>query len=182
MLHYNRVPHHLGQIAPLAQDARLGAGLRQGDNNLAPTKISTIQVNLNKAHGAQVELLNKINKLKSYIALVTEPYCYKKSLSIPPKNSHVLPTNRKEHPRAAIFSSKDIIIHEVSELCHRDMAIGITKLEGRTTVLVSLYLDINQSPVPDFLVKALEYSRSRGYSMLIAVSYTHLTLPTIYTV
>ena len=100
-----------------------------------PTEISVIQVNLNKAHGAQVELLNKINKLKSYITFVTEPYCYKKSLSIPPKNSHVLPTNRKEHPRAAIFSSKDIIIHEISELCHRDMAIGITKLEGRTCLL-----------------------------------------------
>ena len=89
------------------------------------------------------------------------------------------------------------------------MAIGITKLEGRTTVLVSLYLDINHSPAPDFFIKALEYSRTRGYSMLIGsdtsshstlwgketntrgeqledlidtynpVSYTHLTLPTI---
>ena len=43
------------------------------------------------------------------------------------------------------------------------MAIGITKLEGRTTVLVSLYLDINHSPVPDFFIKALEYSKNRGY-------------------
>ena len=50
----------------------------KGDDKLIPTKIQAIQVNLNKAHGAQVELLNKINKLKSYIAFVTEPYCYKK--------------------------------------------------------------------------------------------------------
>ena len=57
------------------------------------------------------------------------------------------------------------------------MAIGITKLEGRTTVLVSLYLDINQSPVPDFFVKALEYSKSRGYSMLIGSdTNSHSTL------
>ena len=27
-----------------------------------------------------MELLNKINRLKSYIAFVTEPYCYKKAL------------------------------------------------------------------------------------------------------
>ena len=153
------------QIAPLAQVTRSGAGTGKGDDILIPTKIQAIQVNLNKAHGAQVELLNKINRLKSYIAFVTEPYCYKKSLSIPPKNSHVLPTNRKEHPRAAIFSSKDVVINEISELCHRDMAIGITKLEGRTTVLVSLYLDINHSPLPDFFVKALEYSKNRGYSI-----------------
>ena len=101
----------------------------------------------------------------------------KKNLSIPPKNSYVLPTNRKEHLRAAIFTSKDIIINEISELCHRDMAIGITKIEGRTTVLVSLYLDINQSPVPDFFIKALEYSRTRGYSMLIGSdTNSHSTL------
>ena len=131
-----KVPLRINKGAPLAQVARRQAGDGKGDGNLIPTKISVIQVNLNKAHGAQVELLNKINKLKSYIAFVTEPYCYKKSLSIPPKNSHVLPTNRKEHPRAAIFSSKGIIVNEISELCHRDMAIGITKLEGRTTVLV----------------------------------------------
>ena len=90
--------------------------------------------------------------------MLLNPTAIKKSLSIPPKNSHILLTNRKEHPRAAISSSKDIVINEISELCHRD--IGITKLEGRTTVLVSLYLDINQSPIPDFFVKALEYSLS----------------------
>ena len=164
-------------VIPLALASRTSAGARQGDDRIVSTKINIIQVNLNKAHGAQVELLNKINKLGSYIAFVTEPYCYKKNLSIPPKNSYVLPTNRKEHPRAAIFSSKDIVINEISELCHRDMAIGIAKMEGRTTVLVSLYLDINQSPTPDFLVKALEYSKNRGYSMLIGSdTNSHSTL------
>ena len=57
------------------------------DDKFIPTKIQVIQVNLNKAHGAQVELLNKINKLKSYIAFVTEPYCYKKVLVYPLKTA-----------------------------------------------------------------------------------------------
>ena len=117
---------------PLAQVARQMASKGQGGNRRIPTDMNIIQVNLNKAHGDQVELLNKINKLSSYIAFVTEPYCYKKTLSIPPKNSYILPTNRKEHPRAAIFSSKNIEINEISELCNRDMAIGVAKLEGRT--------------------------------------------------
>ena len=85
-------------IAPLAQETRRRAGVRKGDDKLIPTKIQVIQVNLNKAHGAQVELLNKINKLKSYITFVTEPYCYKKTLSIPPKNSHVLPKIGRNTP------------------------------------------------------------------------------------
>ena len=93
--------------------------------------INVIQVNLNKAHAAQVELLNKINKLQSYIALITEPYCFKTRLSIPPKNSHVLPTNRENHPRAAIFCSKNIQIYEITELSNRDLAVGLTTLDGK---------------------------------------------------
>ena len=60
--------------SPSSPPSRLGGG-----SLFESVEISVIQVNLNKAHGAQVELLNKINKLASYITLVTEPYCYKKN-------------------------------------------------------------------------------------------------------
>ena len=181
-------------------------------NNAQHTSIKVIQVNLNKAHGAQVELLNKINRLNSYLALVTEPYCYKKTLSIPPKNSVILPNKRDEHPRAAIFCSQDIKLNEISELKHRDMAVGVAKMDGKNTLIISLYLDIKFTVTPDFLINALKYAQHRGYSVLIGcdtnshstlwgketnkrgeeledliteygpVSYTHLTLPTIYSV
>ena len=44
---------------------------------IVPTQsISIIQVNLNKAHAAHVELLKKIKTLETYTALITEFYCY----------------------------------------------------------------------------------------------------------
>ena len=100
-------------------------------NQASTVNISVIQVNLNKAHAAQVELLNKMNKRQSYIALIPEPYSFKTRLSIPPKNSFILPTNRENQPRAAIFCSKNIQIYEITELRHRDLAVGLTTLDGK---------------------------------------------------
>ena len=98
---------------------------------LTNVKISVIQVNLNKAHAAQLELLRKINKLKSYIIFATEPYCYKRQLSMLPKNCNYLPQIKTGHPRAAIFASKDIQIHEINELKHRDLTAGLITIEGK---------------------------------------------------
>ena len=62
------------------------------------THIEVIQANLNKAHAAQIELLNKINDTDSYIAFITEPYCYKRQLSMLPKNCNYLPQIKTGHP------------------------------------------------------------------------------------
>ena len=123
-------------------------GARRGHRTAIPSKqeISFIQVNLNKTRLAQTELLRKLNKQENYVALITEPYCYKQKLCILPRGDNYLPQNRSGHPRACILSSKHLKIHEINELKNRDMAIGMIKLDGKSTV--------------------------------IAVSYTHLTLPT----
>ena len=71
-------PRNALRFPPLALRAHSQVGQGQGGNSNKVTEVKVIQVNLNKAHGAQVELLNKINKLSTYIALVTEPYFYKK--------------------------------------------------------------------------------------------------------
>ena len=154
-----------------------GAGEQGNASKLSRTNIEVFQCNLNKAHAAQVELLNKINKVSSFLALITEPYCYKKRLSIPPKGSTVIPSHKGDHPRAAIFASKDLKIVEIKELSNRDLAAGVVKLDGRTTVILSLYLDIKCNATPDFLTKALEYCRQRGYSVLIGSdTNSHSTL------
>ena len=93
---------------------------------------------------------------------------------------------------------------EISELKHRDLAAGLVTLEGKRTVIISVYLDITQDPVPEYLAKAITYCKQKRFSILIgidsnahsdiwghsnnrrgnelvdyiAVSYTHLTLPT----
>ena len=115
-----------------------------------------------------MELLNKINKLETYISLITEPYCYKYKLSIPPKKSVIIPTKRTGQPRAAIFCSNNLLMTELSQLNHRDMAVGLIKLDGKEVMIISLYCDIKEDPTPDFLKTALDYGEKRGYSILIA--------------
>ena len=128
--------------------------------------ISILQINLNKAHAAHTELLRKINKLDSYIILVTEPFCYKKKLCMTPRGSNYLPQIRTGHPRACIFSSKNIKIHEINELKTRDITVGLNKLEGKSTVIVSLYLDITQ-PIEPLIEPVLNYCHQHGYGVLI---------------
>ena len=108
-----------GPDPPGADSVKEGtdSGLRQ-DSRKRSINIPILQCNLNKAHGAQVELLNKINKLKTYIALVTEPYCYKYKLSIPPKKSVIIPNKKTEQPRAAIFCSNNLLMTELTQLNH----------------------------------------------------------------
>ena len=49
---------------------------------------------------------------------------------------------------------------------HRDMAIGVIKLDGKSTVIISLYMDIKTS-VKDLISPALEYCQQHGYGLLI---------------
>jgi ribonuclease HI len=82
-----------------------------------------------------------------------------------PQGSKVLPQTRTGQPRAAIYSSLDI--KEIGQLAHRDMAVGLTKIGGKQTMIISLYLDITQPALQDFLIKALEYGQAKRYSILI---------------
>ena len=58
---------------------------------------------------------------------------------------------------------------EISELKHRDLAAGLVTLEGKKTVIISTYLDITQDPVPEYLVKAIDYCKQKRFSILIGM-------------
>ena len=93
------------------------------DSHKNSLNIPIIQCNLNKAHGSQVELLNKINKLESYIALITEPYCYKHKLSIPPKKSITIPGKKTGQLRAAIFCSNNLLMSELTPVSYTHLTL-----------------------------------------------------------
>ena len=99
------VPYEHGAGTANPVPAGAVGGKNHGPDSLPKQTISIIQINLNKSHAAHTELLRKINKLESYIVLVTEPYCYKKKLCIIPKGCNYLPQNRGGHPRASISVS-----------------------------------------------------------------------------
>ena len=45
--------------------------------------------------------------------------------------------------------------------------VGLTRLDGKQTAIISLYLDITTTVAPDFFIKALEYCKRRRYAVII---------------
>ena len=72
------------------------------DNNI----IDVIQLNLNKAYNAGINLLGKTNKAKCFLALIQEQYFFKGNLAAIPWRSDAIPSKRTGGPRAAIFADK----------------------------------------------------------------------------
>ena len=120
--------------------------------------IEATQLNMQKARHAQIKMLNKLNKCKNPFLIITqEPYCYTSALALMPQNAKTIPSDRFGYPRASITASNRLQMAEISKLKHRDLAAGLITLEGKKTVILSVYLDITKEAVPDHLRKAIEY-------------------------
>jgi len=108
------------------------------------TLIHAIQVNLNKCRDASINLMQIMKKQKGcQIAFIQEPYNYKGTLALVPQNMTIIPTSRGSNSRAALILSKGLEAKEVRNLNNRDMARALVRLGGRSTLVASLYLDIN---------------------------------------
>ena len=108
-----------------------------------------IQVNLNKSNSAMQELTINLRKQKDFICLITEPSIIKHKLSGIPKHYNSIPIQKENSPKAAIFTSKSIDIQEISNLGHRDLAIGLIKVDNKHTAAISAisaYMDIKSNP------------------------------------
>ena len=105
-------------------------------------------------------MLNKLNKLNKcnnpFLILTQEPYCYKSTLALLPQNAKTIPDDRTGRPRASITASNRLQMSETSDLKHRDLTAGLVTLDGKKTVIISVYLDITQDPVPKYLTKAID--------------------------
>ena len=140
-------------------------------------KITVLQLNLNKAYNAGIDLLGKINKTKCFLALLQEPYCYKGMLSANPGRADFIPSSRSGGPRAAIFADKRLKLREVTHLCTKDLAAGICVIGNKQTLVVSAYMDINLNIRTDALINILEYRQEKCLGLIIAAdSNAHSTL------
>jgi len=125
-------------------------------------------VNLNKCYLlAQVEIANKIKKLDNFLMLLQEPYCYKGKACLVPQNVDKI--GHDDNPRAYILASKGLAVSKVTHLCSRDYAVGLTKLGGKQTLVVSAYLDILLSPISREMIDIIQFADRRRFALLIAV-------------
>ena len=140
-------------------------------------KISVIQLNLNKAYNAGIDLPGKINATKCFLALIQEPCCYKGTLAAIPGRASFIPLSRTEGPRAAIFADKRLKLREITHLCSRDLAVGVCVIGNKQTLIVSAYVDINLNVKTEALINILEYRQEKRLGLILAVdSNAHSTL------
>ena len=108
-----------------------------------------------------------IRKETNFICMITEPSVIRHRLSGIPRHYNSIPATKDNSPRAAIFTSPSIPIQEISNLSHRDLTVGLIKCGNKQTAIISAYMDIKSKPITDQLQAALDYCKSRGYSILL---------------
>ena len=140
-------------------------------------EITVLQLNMNKAYHAGIDLLGKINKTSCFLALLQEPYCYKGILAAIPSRADYIPSARTGGPRAAIYADKRLKIREVVHLCTRDLAVGGCVIGKKQTLVISAYMDINHNIRKYTLVDILEYRQEKRMGLIMAMdSNAHSTL------
>ena len=110
-------------------------------------KLKFLQLNAQHAKQAQHEINRWIDKQteNEYVVLVQEPYLYKNKPAIQPLFANKYYT---KHPnnRTAIYTSKNSNAWLIEHLSNRDATVIVCKIEGRTTVIASIYIWITMTP------------------------------------
>ena len=96
--------------------------------------------------------------------MITEPSVIKHRLSGIPRHYNCIPTIKENSPRAAIFTSPSIPIQEISNLSHRDLAVGLIKCGTKQTAIISAYMDMDMflAPGPAFLKRGIHGHKLKG--------------------
>ena len=134
--------------------------------SMSNAEITVLQLNMNKAYNAGIDLLGKINKTSCFLALLQEPYCYKGTLAAIPSRADYIPTIRPGGPRAAIYADKRLKMREVAHLCTRYLAVGVCVIGKKQTLVISAYMDINQNIRKDTLVNILDYRQAKRLGLI----------------
>ena len=90
------------------------------------------------------------------------------------KNRAILQPNscqifyKGKNPRASIYLSTSIKAWYMESLSTPDMTVVQMKLNNRSTLIVSVYMDINNKDViPDELDKVMEYANQKGLKVKV---------------
>ena len=131
--------------------------------------INCVQVNLNKSALA-TSLLSHDLAAGPKIGFVSEPHTAFKKVVGKPYEYNVFPEIAGEvAPRAALYIPRQIKNVGLPHLSNPDCQVAILYLQITTILLVSAYMDINDTPPPSWLDDIMEYADSNRYGIVIAV-------------
>ena len=98
-----------------------------------------------------------------------EPYIYNNSTAGQPRNCKVNVGGQKNKPRTAIYSDKRMHVWFIDSLSHKDATVIVTKINNRTTLIASIYLDITLDVIQPWLENIMTYTYDKGYACLLAI-------------
>ena len=80
-------------------------------------------------------------------------------------------------PRAAIIANKNLNLTALDHWCNKDCAAAIATLNGRRTVIASIYLDIRETVRPLWLDNLLHMASAKSYPVILGMdSNAHSSL------
>ena len=162
------------------------SNVKKANKGTVSEKTLGYQINLNKRTVAAVGLMKTIEtdlfntKHNSFIALVQEPplsYDEKRIIGFAAGNNLIYEQSGTK-PRAAIYISKNINFWTMPEYTNDDMATCMIKLQNKSIILTSVYMDITNKEVwPEHFKKLITYARRRHIGIIIGTdSNAHSTL------
>ena len=127
--------------------------------------ISVCAINLRKCKTAMAEL----NKRRSNIALITEPYTVRSEVALVDKAAFKLYSAIGSKPRACVRTAKDVPAWLVNEFTSRDICTIAIKINGRLTYVTSAYLDINLPVRQTQLVNLISHCELKRIALVVAM-------------
>ena len=123
------------------------------------------QLNLHNSYLAHKELLNKISQEKNYIAFIQELPLPKGKINFPSNSSKFQYCKTQ---RAALFIPSHLDFCQINSLTTPNSMAAWGKINGHSTLLVSLYNEPKSKTIPQVLKQAITYARTHNLPAIIA--------------
>ena len=107
------------------------------------------------------------------VVMITEPYTYGGKIAGLPGGSTIVYARGKKDgppPRAGILASSNVQITAMDSWCNRDCAVALTRINGRQTIVISLYLDIKTEVQPKWLDDLMDMIDGKKYPVVLTVT------------
>ena len=135
--------------------------------------LSFKQINLHKAEQATVLLGQALEGCTHTVSLITEPFTIAGNITGLPRGSKSIydrsDTTKKVGPRAGIIFSKDINMTALEDHSNRDCAAALATIQGKRTLIVSVYLDINKQATPPWLINVVNLASTKQWPIIMGI-------------
>ena len=133
--------------------------------------LSFSQINLHKASQATLLVGRGMEGSKQSVALLTEPYTVNNKITGMPRGTTTIFARMKnnEAPRAGIVASVGVNLTAMDSWCNKDCAVALTRIGGKQTIVISLYLDIKAEVQPKWLDELMGMIDRKKYPVVLGV-------------